>query len=94
MNRFFEISVPDITLPKFDVPWPDGAAIATSLKSRIPSQKSSSKLPMLLGVAVVIVVLVIVAIGVKKMCGRSSRKMPIVEAELDGTPVVVNSEES
>jgi hypothetical protein len=93
MSRFFEVSVPDITLPKFEVPWPDGAAIANSLKSRLPHQKPSSKVPMLLGAAIVIVVLLILAIGVKKMCGRPSREAPPVETEPDEAPVVTESKE-
>jgi flagellar biosynthesis/type III secretory pathway M-ring protein FliF/YscJ len=94
MSRSFKVTIPEITLPKFEVPWPDGAAIANSLKSRIPDRKSASKLPMLLGVAVVILVLVILAIGAKKMCGNSSRKVHTVETEPDGTSVVTDSEES
>ena len=94
MSRSFEITIPEITLPKFEIPWPDGAAIANSLKSRIPEQKSTSKLPMFLGATIVILVLIILAVGAKKMCGGSSRKVHTVETEPDGKSVVTDSEES
>ena len=93
MSRSFEITIPEVTLPKFEIPWPDSAAIANSLKSRIPDRKSTSKSPTFLGVALVILVLVIFAMGVKKMRGGSSRKVHVVETEPDGRSVVTDSEE-
>jgi hypothetical protein len=94
MTRSFEITIPEVTLPRFELPWPDGGAIASSLKSRIPEKKPTSKLPMLLGAAIVIVVLIILAVGVKKMCGGTTRKEHVVETEPDGTSVVTDNEES
>jgi hypothetical protein len=94
MSRSFEVTIPEVTLPKFEVPWPDAAAIAKSLKSRIPDQKSASRLPMILGAVIVILVLVILAMGIKKMRGGSSRKVHTVETEPDGRSVVTDSEES
>lgn len=97
MTRSFEITtpkvtIPEISFPKFEVPWPDGGAIASSLKSRIPQQKSASKVPTFLVATIVILVLVILAMGAKKMCG-GSRKMHTVETEPDGKSVVTDSEE-
>jgi hypothetical protein len=94
MSRSFEITIPEITFPKFEIPWPDGTAIANSFKSRIPEQKSTSKVPMFLAAMVVILVLVILTMGAKKMCGGSSRKVHTVETEHDGKSVVTDSEES
>jgi hypothetical protein len=98
MTRSFEITtpkvtIPEISFPKFEVPWPDSAAIANSLKSRIPQQKSPSKVPTFLVATVVILVLVILAMGAKKMCGGSSRKMHTVETGPDGKSIVTDSEE-
>jgi hypothetical protein len=93
MSRSFEITIPEVTLPKFEIPWPDSAAIANSLKSRIPDKKLTSKSPTFLEVVIVILVLVILAMGVKKMCGGSSRKVHVVETEPDGRSVVTDSEE-
>ena len=46
------------------------------------------------GATVVILVLVILATGAKKMCGGSSRKVHTVETEFDGKSVVTDSEDS
>jgi hypothetical protein len=93
MSRSFAFTIPEVTLPKFEIPWPDSAAIASSLKSRIPDQKSTSKSPTFLGAVIVILVLVILAMAAKRMCGGSSRKVHTVETEPDGRSVVTDSEE-
>jgi hypothetical protein len=48
---------------------------------------------MFLGAVIVILTLVILAIGAKKMCGGSSRRVHTVETEPDGSSVVTDSEE-
>lgn len=93
MSRSFEVTIPDVTLPKFEVPWPDSAAIAKSLKSRIPDPKSTSKSPTFLRAVIIFLVLVILVMAVKKMCGGYSRKVHTVETAPDGTTVVTDSEE-
>lgn len=91
MSRSFEFTIPRVTLPKVETPWRNGALIANSLKSRIPVQKQTSKLPMLVGAAIIILVLLIVAIGVKKMRGSSSPEVHTMEARLDESPVLADS---
>jgi hypothetical protein len=96
MSRFFKVTIPEINLPSFQVPVPDGAALANSLKSRLPHQKkSASKLPLLVALAIAIVALVIVIVGlaVKKKCA-ASREADSLETEPDATSVVPATEES
>jgi hypothetical protein len=94
MSRFFKVTIPEINLPSFQVPVPDGAALANSLKSRLPHQKkSASKLPLLVALAIAIVALVIVGLAVKKKCA-ASREADSLETEPDATSVVPATEES
>jgi flagellar biosynthesis/type III secretory pathway M-ring protein FliF/YscJ len=93
MTQSFKITIPEVMLPKFQVPWPDRAAIAQSLKARVPHQKTTSKLPMLLGAAVVVVVLLILVMGVKRKLSGSPRHAHSAPEEPEGNPEVPTQSE-